>query len=342
MQTKMMRTRRKTLKMMFIVTILVIIAYYILRSTKKQPQPKLRPKFAMQRLMSQSHTFRIVFNEKLVVEEDYNHRAPETVFQPLVEGQTLKLNRSIIGKQIPVSFAGPSEKFSITATFRPTMTESDKILFLYVFQKFVDVCKTHKISFFMKGRTLIGSYRHYGFVPWYDGIEVFVNGSQKATLARAVDKLSNFKIFSPRKSSWKFFHETLSVPTFGKLFHWPYIEIFFWANSASHFYDFTTLKKRNAHKKKNVFPLQKRPFEGALLPAPYNARRFLKKNYNILKCKTNVFSHRHQVASRWTITVPCRRLRKLYPFVRHYTKNSCKEKLYFKNQVLHRFQAIKC
>ena len=328
---------------MLIITFLVLITYYIILSTKKENQQSTsRHKFGMQKVMSPHHTFRIVFNGKTVVEEDYNHRPPETVFQPLLEGQTIKLNRSSIGKQMPISFEGPSEKFSLSATFRQTLSKSDKILSLYVFQKFVDVCETNKINFFMKGRTLIGSYRHHGFVPWDDGIVLFVDGSQKATLIQAVDKLSDFKIVSPPKSSWKFFHKTLSSQAFGKAFRWPYIEIFFWASTDTHFYDFTTLKNKNAHRKKFVFPLEKRPFEGALLPGPHNPRLFLKKNYNVLKCTTNVFSRRHQLSSKWTITVSCRRLRKFYPFVRHYRRKHCKEKLYFKNQVLNTFQGKIC
>lgn len=295
-----------------------------------------------QQATSRAPKFRITLNGEVVVEEDFNNRPRNTVFNKLQENLTVKINKSDIGKVYPVSSYGPVNKFPLYIIFRPTISQTDKILFLYVLQKFIDVCNVNNINFFLYDGSLIGSYRHHGFIPWDDDVDVFVNSSQKHLLAKEGAKVPGFQVFTPKNFQWKFFHRNLSTSIGAKEFRWPYIDIFFWEVSSTHLYDYTRFQRGKSYEKAIVFPLQFRPFEGALLKTPINTRAFLKKKYDIEECQTNTYSHRYEEFTRWAHKVPCEKLEKFYPFVKHERKTLCEEHLIYKGHVIRTFTSNDC
>ncbi|KAH3841775.1 hypothetical protein DPMN_115255 [Dreissena polymorpha] len=49
-------------------------------------------------------------------------------------------------------------------------------------RQFQTVCETDGIAYFFYGGSLIGSYRHFGMVPWDDDIDILLNVSDKQRL----------------------------------------------------------------------------------------------------------------------------------------------------------------
>ena len=292
--------------------------------------------------ISNESKFEIILNGKLLVLEDFNNRTKSSVFKRLRKNFTVELNDTDIGTLYPISTEGKAKEFSLHAIFRPTITDIDRTLFLYVFQKFIDVCTENNITFFLYDGSLIGAYRHHGIIPWDDDIDVFVNSSQKELLAREGAKVPGFEVFTPKNFQWKFYHRKLSTSIDGKKFRWPYIDIFFWEVSSTHLYEYTNLRKGRSYKKEIVFPLSPRPFEGALLMCPYKTDAFLREKYNIDDCQTNTYSHLYESSNSWSHKVPCKKLENVYPFVKHLKEKICKENLVYKGKLIHSYTLRKC
>ncbi len=45
---------------------------------------------------------------------------------------------------------------------------------LDVLEKFITICKEHKLTYFCCGGTAIGAIRHHGMIPWDDDVDVFM------------------------------------------------------------------------------------------------------------------------------------------------------------------------
>lgn len=205
---------------------------------------------------------------------------------------------------------------SLKEIFRPTIRENEKLICLYVFQTFIDMCRQNNITYFLYDGTLIGAYRHNRLIPWDDDIDVFVNASQRQQLikAAAAESLHGFHLHVVKSFQWKFYHKTISKGYGNKQFRWPYIDIFFWIVENNKLYDYTHDKNERQYDLKLVFPLSNCLFEGLLLPCPANTNKFLASKYNIDTCMTNVYSHKHEIPMPWKKSVPCKELKNILPF----------------------------
>ncbi|RUS80234.1 hypothetical protein EGW08_011999, partial [Elysia chlorotica] len=203
--------------------------------------------------------------------------------------------------------------------FRPIITVEEKKLLLLVFQKFVRACKDFNVTFFLYGGTLLGSFRHHDLIPWDDDIDVFVPAREKHILRRALSPLNytGYLLYQPLDKPWKFYWNKTKT-LLHKPFRWPYVDIFFYEDNATHIFDQQIEYRASfAYRKVDVFPLTVRPFAGAFLPVPCNTDRVLRQNYSPNLCSSQRFSHRTETLPAWGphLIIPCKRLHDVYPFV---------------------------
>ncbi|KAK3791308.1 hypothetical protein RRG08_012495 [Elysia crispata] len=205
-----------------------------------------------------------------------------------------------------------------TWAFHPIITVEEKEILLLVFQKFVRACENLKVTFFLYGGALLGSFRHHDMIPWDDDIDVFVPAEKKNLLQRALVplNLSGFSLYHPLDKPWKFYWSKPKT-LLHKPFRWPYIDIFFYEDNGTHIFDQQREYRFFAYRKIDVFPLTVRPFAGAFLPAPCNTDAVLRKNYSPNLCSSPRFSHKTETMPHKTqhLTIPCKRLHNVYPFV---------------------------
>ncbi|KAL4228002.1 hypothetical protein ACF0H5_013440 [Mactra antiquata] len=202
---------------------------------------------------------------------------------------------------------------------------------------FSTICVRNKLTFMLYGGSLLGSYRHFGFIPWDDDIDVLMNGTDKDRLKHLLNN-HEYEIESPDNRQWKFYkknnnkmcpqpQQNLSdtdvvsgnfvLNCDKSKVKWPYIDIFMFEENDTHVWDSTPMYHSTyIYQKQDVFPLTLSPFEESLLPIPRCPNKVLSKTYNIDLCVTPTYSHIYEnIPQGRQLSVPCKRLHKYFPFV---------------------------
>lgn len=254
-------------------------------------------------------------NNKTLLNRTFESTQKLTVF-PAFCNKSVNINQSQIAKKQPFLTAAKAKGLSLKEIFKPSITPQEKLISLYVFQIFIDMCRQYNISFFLYDGSLIGAYRHHGFIPWDDDIDIYVNASQRTELISAAKAYEpkDFRLYTHTGFQWKFFHNTISKSYPNKPFRWPYIDIFFWVSDSNSFHDFTHDKKERKINLNLVFPLAYCLFEGVMLPCPRETKRFLSLKYNLETCVTNGYSHKFEVSMPWQKSISCKELKPFFKF----------------------------
>ena len=213
--------------------------------------------------------------------------------------------------------------WQVETYFQPTMTATDKQTMLNTFKDFIKALDSANLTYIAYGGTLIGSYRHHGFIPWDDDVDVMLNASQKTQVVDVLKKLEpNYSLYTwgedlSQPIQWKFFLNSLDGFVH-KPFKWPYIDVFFFKENETHIWDeVPRLSQEFCFEKRRVFPLVKRPFEGININTPCDSGNILRQNYNLELCRSKQFSHMSElpVFTFNTKDVACERLWHIFPFV---------------------------
>ena len=61
-------------------------------------------------------------------------------------------------------------------------------------QQFIEICKKHKLTYFIQSGTLLGAVRHQGFVPWDDDTDVAMFREDIKKLKEILETDKNFKL----------------------------------------------------------------------------------------------------------------------------------------------------
>lgn len=263
------------------------------------------------------YRFRIVSsNHTLLINTSFEDRWQQFAVFPVLclTKSAIIINLKEMAKKETFLTETSAKGLSLKEIFRPTIRENEKLIFLYVFQTFIDMCRQNNIIYFLYDGSLIGAYRHNGLIPWDDDIDVFVNASQRQQLIKAAESLHGFHLHVVKGFQWKFYHQTISKGYDNKQFRWPYIDIFFWIVDNNKLYDYTHDKNEKEYDLKLVFPLSNCLFEGFLLPCPANTNKFLASKYNVDTCMTNSYSHKYEIPTPWKKSVPCKELKNILPF----------------------------
>lgn len=226
--------------------------------------------------------------------------------------------------------------------FRPRITVTDYRLLLELTRIFSKAVDSENLTYFLYGGSLLGSYRHHGFIPWDDDVDIMMNSSQKDAIRRVLSSYEpEYKLYAPPHKQWKFYRAE-SKHLKEKPFRWPYVDIFFFREDENRIWDeFFWYQFTYVYEKKKVFPLQNRPFDNLSLPAPCDVSSFL-GNYASEICMTNSFSHRQE---RWLYKraqVPCQALAGRYPIVkRTRTDDGWTEVLWNGTEAVQYFHSLK-
>ncbi|KAK7499648.1 hypothetical protein BaRGS_00008989 [Batillaria attramentaria] len=160
-------------------------------------------------------------------------------------------------------------------------------------------------------------YPHHDLIPWDDDIDVIIPARQRPLVKEVLRSVPGFALWAPTGVQWKFYWRG-SPALQHKPFRWPYVDIFFYTTNGTHLRD--DHPDYQAHFRfphTDVFPLQFRPFAGALLPVPCNMPAVLRVNYFPWLCERSRYLHKLEsdAPRHLQARVACRELFPLYAFV---------------------------
>ncbi|XP_064646976.1 uncharacterized protein LOC135499881 [Lineus longissimus] len=226
------------------------------------------------------------------------------------------------------------DKKGIDDNFSRKMSKDEIKHYADLLRKFDELCEKADLTYFLCGGTLLGSYRHFGFIPWDDDVDVMVAHVDKNKTLKALS-VPGYECVTDHHMRWKFSDKTDKL--IGDLnWRWPFIDIIFYEEESDNIWNIDKTRFADEiYKKDWVFPLTKRPFEGYWFYAPKNTTIFLESNMDLSTCVTSSWNHRHEHGFSQRYTRKCDELRPYYAFVdrTRMTNRTVKEALTLGSQV---------
>jgi LicD family len=211
--------------------------------------------------------------------------------------------------------------------FAPRMTPQIQEPFVELIRRVTDALDAVNLTYFMCGGTLLGSYRHHGFIPWDDDADLCILSPDKNQVLAVLNEskpAGDCKAYTNIKgiyTHWKVYSlkNGVAINSTAKLgWKFPFIDIFFIAeqNDSTFVLEWRNIK----HLRSDIFPLHRRPFMSLKLWAPHDVRRFLlNEHYAVCAlnktCQTHFRRHDLERAADRVHSAECNRLWSYFPFV---------------------------
>lgn len=188
------------------------------------------------------------------------------------------------------------------------ISSSAKSLFLDILRIFDQIwSKEFGFDYMLYGGSLLGSYRHGGFIPFDDDIDLLVDAKYKKIIL-VVFSNTSITIVKKRHFYSIFLADKGKKIRSNTKHRWPYIDIFFYTvDETTHL---TIQGDRVKHLVSEVFPPIKMPFENFFILVPRCVWRFLVRIYSSSfenECCTHYFNHRLS-QPRQRKCMPCTKL----------------------------------
>ncbi len=146
------------------------------------------------------------------------------------------------------------------------MSLSNKAILLEILGNVTKALEKNNITYFLSDGTLIGSYRHHGFIPWDEDADIHISIKHKSKALDVLWNISGIKYFNLETLQYKVHKENLLKPN---------LDVWFYSENVKYGLSPTG----HSWIKDLVFPLNKRPFENLWLFAPRKTKAFLESRY---------------------------------------------------------------
>ncbi|CAL1533914.1 unnamed protein product [Lymnaea stagnalis] len=217
---------------------------------------------------------------------------------------------------------GPEDVALIQETygsFKPPMSGEWQRKLRLTFKVFALAMKTFSVEFFLCEGSMLGAYRHHGYIPWDDDMDLCMNGSDWLRVKQILHCIPDFDVDTRSYMMYKFFWKRSELIKGEDLLRVPYLDIFFFTENDKYIWALSRIKKhRIVFRKEDIFPLTTRPFEDMTVPLPKKFEYLCNTMYDPTMCVSRDYDH---LKDRLLIPfydyqyIPCAVFKKIYPFV---------------------------
>ena len=160
---------------------------------------------------------------------------------------------------------------------KPALNEEQRNNLIETLKIVIKISDENQIPYIIVGSTLLGSYRHHGYINWDDDADLLYSIKDYSRLNTFLYKLTDFSLYKVTPYyHWKIFRNiAFKIPQ--KKFKYPFVDIFFYREFGSRLTAKKALMVNIA--KSDIFPLTKRPYLDMMLNAPRNSPFILEKIY---------------------------------------------------------------
>ncbi|CAG5131421.1 unnamed protein product, partial [Candidula unifasciata] len=205
------------------------------------------------------------------------------------------------------------------SNFKPPMSILWQKRLCLTFKVFATAMKLFNVTYFLTEGSMLGVYRHHGYIPWDDDMDICMNGTDWLKVKQILHCIPDFDVDTRSYMMYKFFWQQSEPMRNDDLVHVPYIDIFFFTEDAEYIWALSRIKKhRLVFKKADIFPLTSRPFEDQMVSVPRRFEHLCTTMYDPTVCVSRDYDH---LSGRPLIPFyeyeykPCNIFRKYYPFV---------------------------
>ncbi|XP_064646015.1 uncharacterized protein LOC135499273 [Lineus longissimus] len=257
--------------------------------------------------------------------------------QKLIENFEAKFSRNVENQLTEMMSKKRTEiesnEMQIYNSFKPLMTAEETKQYMELFEVFHNVTEESNISYFIDSGTLIGAFRHGGFIPWDDDIDVQIHENDTDKLISALKsqapKYEHYVWTSEDEGESENVVNMKFFPADGKIINskrfpagckwkWPFMDIFFYKMNSK--WISLSTSRIYAYPKEVFFPHDLVRFENLLVYAPRLPEVIFNLEYNLSECISPRYNHREEdhFPVEQDKKVPCKELERL-PLFNCYT-----------------------
>ena len=203
--------------------------------------------------------------------------------------------------------------------FKPSMSPLEQQRIMYTMLSATQAFTAFNISYFVRGGTLLGYWRHHGRMPWDEDVDIMLDASKWELAKKVLSCLPNMQLNMGADYMWKLFHKDAELWTGETFIKFPYIDIFLYKADEGHVWPLTIWMKLVTMPAEWTFPTIKAAFEGWTINIPREPIKILERLFGRIStdCYSQIFLRRkRQMVARkqWT-HIPCSILRGIYPHI---------------------------
>ncbi|XP_053395985.1 uncharacterized protein LOC128556105 [Mercenaria mercenaria] len=225
--------------------------------------------------------------------------------------------------------------------FRQVMTQLEYEILMGLLRKLKQLCDENGLTYMLCGGSVLGTYRHAGFVPWDDDVDVWLDLRQMEKARTILNNTAGIMLHQSAytKNLWKMSNgsKKLNKTRENQDPRFPYIDVYFFTGNATHIYDSEdSLKEKTTLLIDDVFPVRKVLYEDEEFCVPNKMLKMIERMYGRSDiCTSQDFTHLFYIEIKNVVSVPCEHLYYYYPFVtRSYYNSTLIETLGFLNKTI--------
>jgi len=99
----------------------------------------------------------------------------------------------------------PEPLAKILGGFNVKLTKFETQVYLEILRTFVEAVKKHNLTYWIYSGSLLGSFRHHGFVPWDDDIDVVLAQTERKKSFEVLNSLKPHYTLIKGQKRWKLY-----------------------------------------------------------------------------------------------------------------------------------------